>query len=1416
MSDDSTTPRHTGSMRAGWGQELLVIPTVEVPPTNYDAITNQSGPEPSEIIAADSNVSTGIDIGIVGSMRQDDASVAEFPMNLRIVDASANSYRRPNDVARRIVEEFDRTGQLPPGVTIDYLTGLIRAGLTPAKRGGDHTVPRMSVRFASDLPTQTRVLKSQFKRFPADGFYLPLLKDFDAVGGSWGEGSENPKHYQNSTPALFYDRNNERLIIFNVYTSDTSYQETGQLIRLGAIAYKQGVNNDTTSAKDFWTLAGYSKFLWNDSTSLFSENEVVIRSVSNSHYLPPMATAVEFNGNIYVLVSDVENYTVGANPATDNFATTTGCGGFYVTLFNPADGIDDAFRPIVGPVKPSQSFATRLKGMSAASLRNAVVLFTDVDVNLNGDSSTFVSQVQYARSTDMKNWGGEGLGKGHPYVIGGADPVAREDDWKPIDIAIDINPFSPYKGEGWAVTGDHEILYTDDGGESWQLEAEFDAKINFNSICVVRTDLIAGAQVPDYRAFAFTRDGMVLRRAEIDGDITWEICGAANPSKLVGLTEYFMTVTTDGNTEPVDAKKLRINMPNVPIRGIAVQDVDKTRLWITGQSGLLRHSPNAGTKDNKAHFVRLPTQAVRSISGIRDIVFLNKDVTKGAYRLAIAGDIHGKQGARHQLGIISQEITENLIGTANFAFGSVEFTDAADSVMADTRVVNDLFFQKDNHKLFFCGNAGLLGVVDTTAFDGENATFDEDWLDGASKSIASDTTTDLTSVYNYVKDSVDILLFTDNAGSVWRSTPWYDSSSPNKNPWVRFVIDGSYISRTTETINTVLSAEEGLPEILMIITDKGLYRGNLLTSTRTYPTVIALEEEGHFLMACVNTTDNVNRVEIWRSVDGGLSFQLDPNQPENVKWSGTSVIGRPTLVEMDDGSILLSIDAENAEKSQKNFWSFDSGYTWVKNEDPTVPLNIGSFAFDVSSTDNSQGFFTQGGESAGTYGTRRRLTRAAIAYGGGPVYAVWQNPVAGGNRQAVFRLYDWVVTDLANIGGTNTLDDMVPPHIVPGKARWIGLDDIRVVFSGLPSVEDNWDINLRYRYDVRNIGIESPSVYYRSRTIDTVRLEWDRTDADVAEAIGSGTRWHVDSFALYGTNFLRCKIRISVPTWGDIGGEDVFPTVPDDNDQYIEFALDSIIERGEFNSWAKSHGSIVTENGKNWIPHQWKPGPRTYYVATYNKNDPDTIVQMVKILDNTEDTLILDQIALFQFDAYYIFGDRFFCDGRNGVLVQSGERTILPDIRGTQYQFCKFIQLEIPTQITHEAYFQIGSICFGTKTPIKVNFASDGGSRRRFSRGFQWQGEAKFQEDVGLTGVTSYQQFGRLQQAWTLQYEYIRWWDRDYTFGGLMDKPKRAFTILMDNELPHSIEWVRLAGSPQYQNISGDWYDFTLNLIEVV
>src|SRR6185369_9332102 len=85
-----------------------------------------------------------------------------------------------------------------------------------------------------------------------------------------------------------------------------------------------------------------------------------------------------------------------------------------------------------------------------------------------------------------------------------------------------------------------------------------------------------------------------------------------------------------------------------------------------------------------------------------------------------------------------------------------------------------------------------------------------------------------------------------------------------------------------------------------------------------------------------------------------------------------------------------------------------------------------------------------------------------------------------------------------------------------------------------------------------------------------------------------------------------------------IGGD--YPSFPTDPNNYIVIPMSADVEPGTVASIPMNGYNVFTDLGKRWIPGQWAPAARTYYVHILDS----AAARPYKIMNNTENSLILD------------------------------------------------------------------------------------------------------------------------------------------------------------------------------------------------
>lgn len=252
--------------------------------------------------------------------------------------------------------------------------------------------------------------------------------------------------------------------------------------------------------------------------------------------------------------------------------------------------------------------------------------------------------------------------------------------------------------------------------------------------------------------------------------------------------------------------------------------------------------------------------------------------------------------------------------------------------------------------------------------------------------------------------------------------------------------------------------------------------------------------------------------------------------------------------------------------------------------------------------------------------------------------------------------------------------------------------------------------------------------------------------------------------------------------------------------------------------------NIVACAGKEWIPGQWKPGLRQYYVEI-GFNDPATAGQIYKIVDNTETELTIerdpdDANTITRLTSglptqYAVFCDRMVSLGEFGLIRPE---TTHPSLVGSRYQYTRWIRVRIPQGNRAEGYHSIESIVLGRHVPVQYTRGQRSRFRDQMNSGGRWQAIPSTVDNVGLSGAKTVRHLGRPQQQWRVAYNNIYEWDRDRTLSPFYEKMRRPFAIVFDDEnrVP-TLEYVRLTTDlPQSISGSGELASFELELEEVI
>jgi hypothetical protein len=490
-----------------------------------------------------------------------------------------------------------------------------------------------------------------------------------------------------------------------------------------------------------------------------------------------------------------------------------------------------------------------------------------------------------------------------------------------------------------------------------------------------------------------------------------------------------------------------------------------------------------------------------------------------------------------------------------------------------------------------------------------------------------------------------------------------------------------------------------------------------------------------------------------RSVDYGATWQnfdegehIEFTSPATIEIADAGVVPRPCMTVTVAGEVLLSAGTDSVVLPP-------GGVEWVRGNDKGLPLLFGK----------PSGF-----------GAANILNRTLVvrAYGGGRLFLMSMQY----DGVSLFFFRTWTSRHW-ELSGQNFMP------VVMGVPQWIGIDGLKVVFEGTdPSPGDTWTIQARYRYSAANLNRETRGVWWRSDTdTESQLLAWDREHPDVVAVMRRGSFFDVTAFSLFGTTFRRCSVILSLPSYsGD--------TFPDSASDRVVVPLSSVIQTGVIIDTPPAP-NILKCSGNVWIPGQFSPSTRTYYVAVG--------AGAYKILDNSEDYLIIERDendpAISNMDPFEIYTDRMFSAGKSYFVAGDASQI---DLIESPYRFARFLGISIPPQATAEGYFKIEECILGRHVPISFEIPEEGQVfREMLEAPLRWQPIASTIEETGISGVSSVRHYGRPLQRWAFRYPATKWVDSMRTLIPMLPKLRRAFCIVFDSEDSGTAELVRITTS---------------------
>lgn len=627
----------------------------------------------------------------------------------------------------------------------------------------------------------------------------------------------------------------------------------------------------------------------------------------------------------------------------------------------------------------------------------------------------------------------------------------------------------------------------------------------------------------------------------------------------------------------------------------------------------------------------------------------------------------------------------------------------------------------------------------------------------------------------------------DGTPTVWLLT-WTGNDPINAWPYAVRQIDNSNIKEAARSPKDVIQAAlpdvpkeiVASPRILvagqnhLMIARQGIFSGVQLSK----PCLLSLSG-GSLLLAVVNETGRA--IDIYSASAPGLVFSLISSyKPSKTSFASWADAPRPRLMETEFGEIILFFDNDIRV-------SVDGGRSWHTGLSDKLPLPVSfSKPSDQHTTDPA----------------------AVLAPVFGTIGYLYKKNT---NTDAAFR-FARSMTDSAG--------DAVGCPAIPNKELLVGLKNLVISFSGEPQGGDRFSIDLGYANGASLLGAKSPSVALEVDVSNNdVVLIWDRLSPkyDNRERM-----WNVDAIGLFGTNFSKVDVHLSIPnSMLDIG------SILWNYTTLHSFVMpDGSFAAGYPNGY--SIGGCTAYQNMIYVPSApfnhgvFRPGRRQYYVAISAAVRAKTYV--ARILDNTKNTLVVEYYGGGSpFDtndnvSIKIFSDRIF-----SVLNNVNGKDFTKDVSGSYpYRFCRFVKVVIPkVDLANSKYVygpkaRIGVVAHGVATPYG-NLTYRGESKHKFSRGFSYR-ERHFrtvrETEAGQVSVVELSSKPRLEL--TLEYDDALWEDRDMTMASMLPALKKPVILVLDSNDPQSAEWVELAEEPVVKNTFADRYTWEVTWREVV
>jgi len=1009
------------------------------------------------------------------------------------------------------------------------------------------------------------------------------------------------------------------------------------------------------------------------------------------------------------------------------------------------------------------------------------------------------SPVGFVENVDTASSGGEGSGQGAESGSGdsGVTGFTMLDDWNPLPMptAIHLRRTSGYDVTHLWVTDEDGLWHSTDGGMQWEWQhTPFGVDVDMQPIRGVG---MAGTTV-----YACGGMGTVIKST--DAGVTWTVCTSSlrpegewtwlgDPTSGVFGTDTCTALTV------IDAQHVVV----VTAGGVIGYSANGGSTWVNlmanWTSGLTRYLRPVMTSGGPANALQMAYPLFTDC-----LIFDTALFVCGWFRMYTSSAPGG---------VVYRML--RLQNYANPTSTDFSFEDPVTiSPAVDKFGRNTLALTSSGARLYTGGPSGKVKYRTTASATWNDCSLTEEAIDVRGLDITQGASVQDDVVY---------------ACGVRTGSPI--GTDPTQNGRVFRANLSAYVAGNAQTAIWEIATLGEIPEAesvlirgdedILVFGRGGGRRQIGGNDERCYPALAALPD-GTFLLACANLTQGM--IEVWQADHQGDQWRPVPLD-RHITWSVTAADRRAetppkdvllenvtTRVARSDVPRPVFVVEANATGSK--VWllagdcaratvSVDGGTTWKWARDVALDIPVGSVLYQ---------------EIVGGSVTALNQTLSATMAHQGVIMITFRTITAYATRPDIAPMASrlWRLTS----GGQYVplMNEQPMPlgigQSANGPVRMAG--GLTISFLGTPAIGDQWTIDTRYRFRKEQVVEESPSLYVRTTggpagTQSTqeqldVWLDWDRKHADVTAVLGAGWAWDVTAVALFGINIPYATLLRSKATATSDNEDPADNQFPDAD--YGTYSLSAVVASGSNGAvvGTPASGYNVYRTTQRWVPSQFKPGTRQYYLGL------GTHAQVFKILDNTVTDLIVDTTADDLAGAsatYIIFGDRMCLD--LGLLA-------------SDHRYGRWIRLILPgLWPTAEGYRKLGTVALGVHVPLTIedyDLGSGTRARDRYSAGYRWQQSVPTYEQVGPSGVRAAEAIGRPAQRWTLGYDRLRWFDRDSVMNPLLPQMQRAFALAFDGTSTTTqtatVEWVRLATPPELANNFADRFSWSVELIECI